>query len=160
MGYRLCACKRRQGVCDVNTLIKDSELDEAADYLQFLCNEGADAVIVQDIGILKLLREQLPELPVHASTQMTIHNAEGVKFLQDMGVKRVVLAREMSLQEIKLIKSETGMEIETFIHGALCFSYSGQCLLSSMIGGRSGTAGIAPSLAGKNIGWAMLKVIS
>lgn len=125
----------------VNTLIKDSELDDAADYLQFLCNAGADAVIVQDIGILRLLREQLPQLPVHASTQMTIHNTEGVKFLQDMGVKRVVLAREMSLQEIKRIKSETGMEIETFIHGALCFSYSGQCLLSSMIGGRSGNRG-------------------
>ncbi|TRZ87950.1 MAG: U32 family peptidase [Methanosarcinales archaeon] len=125
----------------VNTLIKDSELEEACDYLHFLCNCGADAVIVQDIGILKLLREQLPDLPVHASTQMTIHNAEGVKFLQEMGVKRVVLAREMSLHEIKRIKSETGMEIETFIHGALCFSYSGQCLLSSMIGGRSGNRG-------------------
>ncbi len=125
----------------VNTLIKDSELEEACDYLHFLCNCGADAVIVQDIGILKLLREQLPDLPVHASTQMTIHNAEGVKFLQEMGVKRVVLSREMSLQEIKRIKSETGMEIETFIHGALCFSYSGQCLFSSMIGGRSGNRG-------------------
>ncbi|MDD5615103.1 MAG: DUF3656 domain-containing protein [Candidatus Methanoperedens sp.] len=125
----------------VNTLIKDSELEEAASYLHYLCNCGADAVIVQDIGILQLLREQLPELPVHASTQMTIHNAEGVKFLQEIGVKRVVLAREMSLDEIKRIKSETGMEIETFIHGALCFSYSGQCLLSSMIGGRSGNRG-------------------
>ena len=125
----------------VNTLIKDSELEEACDYLHFLCNCGADAVIVQDIGILKLLREQLPDLPVHASTQMTIHNVEGVKFLQEMGVKRVVLAREMSLDEIKRIKSKTGMEIETFIHGALCFSYSGQCLLSSMIGGRSGNRG-------------------
>ena len=125
----------------VNTLIKDSELEKVADYLQFLCSTGADAVIVQDIGILKLLREQLPALPVHASTQMTVHNAEGVKFLQEMGVKRVVLAREMSLQEIKRVKSETGMEIETFIHGALCFSYSGQCLLSSMIGGRSGNRG-------------------
>ncbi|MDO8727040.1 MAG: DUF3656 domain-containing protein [Candidatus Methanoperedens sp.] len=125
----------------VNTLIKDSELEEAASYLHFLCNAGADAVIVQDIGILKLLREQLPDLPVHASTQMTIHNAEGVKFLQEMGVKRVVLAREMSLDEIMRIKSETGIEIETFIHGALCFSYSGQCLLSSMIGGRSGNRG-------------------
>jgi putative protease len=125
----------------VNTLIKDSELEEAANYLQFLCSAGADAVIVQDWGILKVLREQLPALPVHASTQMTIHNAEGVKFLQDMGVKRVVLAREMSMDEIKRIKSETNAEIETFIHGALCFSYSGQCLLSSMIGGRSGNRG-------------------
>ncbi len=125
----------------VNTLIKDPELEEACDYLHFLCNCGADAVIVQDIGILKLLREQLPDLPAHASTQMTIHNVEGVKFLQEMGVKRVVLAREMSLDGIKRIKSETCMEIETFIHGALCFSYSGQCLLSSMIGGRSGNRG-------------------
>ncbi len=125
----------------VNTLIKDSELEEAHDYLRFLCSAGADAVIVQDLGILKLLREQLPEFPIHASTQMTIHNAEGVKFLQEMDVKRVVLARELTLDEIKRIKSETGMEIETFIHGALCFSYSGQCLLSSMIGGRSGNRG-------------------
>ncbi len=125
----------------VNTLIKDSELEEACEYLQFLCNAGADAVIVQDLGILSLLREQLPELPVHASTQMTIHNIEGVKFLEEMGVKRVVLARELSLEEIKKIKAETSIEIETFIHGALCFSYSGQCLLSSMIGGRSGNRG-------------------
>ncbi len=125
----------------VNTLIKDSELEEAAEYLQFLCNSGADAVIVHDLGLLRMSREQLPELPVHSSTQMTIHNAEGVKFLQKMGVKRVVLAREMPLDEIKRIKTETGMEIETFIHGALCFSYSGQCLLSSMIGGRSGNRG-------------------
>ncbi|MGB8216376.1 MAG: DUF3656 domain-containing protein [Candidatus Methanoperedens sp.] len=125
----------------VNTLVKDSELEEACDYLQFLCNVGADAVIVQDLGLLRLLREQLPELPVHASTQMTIHNVEGVKFLQDMGVKRVVLARELTLDEIRRIKSRTGIEVETFIHGALCFSYSGQCLLSSMIGGRSGNRG-------------------
>ncbi|VVB85164.1 Peptidase family U32 [uncultured archaeon] len=125
----------------MNTLIKDSELEEACEYLQFLCNAGADAVIVQDTGILRLLREQLPELPVHASTQMTIHNIEGVKFLQEMGVKRVVLARELSLQNIRKIKAETNIEIETFVHGALCFSYSGQCLLSSMIGGRSGNRG-------------------
>ncbi|NJD75521.1 MAG: peptidase U32 [Candidatus Methanoperedens sp.] len=125
----------------VNTLIKDSELEKAGDYLQFLCNFGADAVIVQDLGILELLREQLPDLPIHASTQMTIHNAEGVKFLQEMRVKRVVPARELSLDEIKRIKSQTAIEIETFIHGALCFSYSGQCLLSSMIGGRSGNRG-------------------
>ncbi|KAB2943000.1 MAG: DUF3656 domain-containing protein [Candidatus Methanoperedens sp.] len=125
----------------VNTLVKDTELEKAGEYLQFLCSAGTDAVIVQDIGILRLLREQLPALPVHASTQMTIHNIEGVKFLQEMGVKRVVLAREMSIDEISRIKSQTSIEIETFIHGALCFSYSGQCLLSSMIGGRSGNRG-------------------
>jgi len=125
----------------VNTLIKDSEIEKACEYLQFLCNAGADAVIVQDIGILRLIREQLPALAVHASTQMTIHNAQGVKFLGEMGVKRIVLAREMSLVEIRSIKSRTSVEIETFIHGALCFCYSGQCLLSSMIGGRSGNRG-------------------
>jgi len=125
----------------VNTLIKDSELEKAGEFLQFICNAGADAIIVQDIGILRLIREQLPALPVHASTQMTIHNAQGVKFLEEMGVKRIVLAREMSLLEIRSIKSRTTVEIETFMHGALCFCYSGQCLLSSMIGGRSGNRG-------------------
>ena len=125
----------------VNTLVEDTELEKASKYLQFLCSAGADAVIVQDIGILSLLREQLPALPVHASTQMTIHNIDGVKFLQETGVKRVVLAREMSLDEIREIKSRTSVEVECFIHGALCFSYSGQCLLSSMIGGRSGNRG-------------------
>ncbi|MCZ7400843.1 MAG: DUF3656 domain-containing protein [Candidatus Methanoperedens sp.] len=125
----------------MNTLIKDSELGKACEYLQFICNAGADAAIVQDIGILHLIREQLPALPVHASTQMTIHNAQGAKFLEEMGVKRIVLARETSLEEIQNIKSQTSVEIETFIHGALCFCYSGQCLLSSMIGGRSGNRG-------------------
>lgn len=125
----------------VNTLIKDPELKKAGEYLHFLCNAGADAVIVQDIGILRLLRDQLPDLPVHASTQMTVHNVEGMKLLQEMGVKRIVLAREMSLEEIRKIKSQTSIEIETFIHGALCFSYSGQCFLSSIIGGRSGNRG-------------------
>ncbi|MBE0525039.1 MAG: U32 family peptidase [Methanosarcinales archaeon] len=125
----------------VNTLIKDSELEKVCEYLQFLCNAGADAVIVQDMGILKLIKDQLPLLPVHASTQMTIHNMEGVRFLEDMGVKRVVLARELSLNEIRKIKSETKTEIEVFIHGALCFSYSGQCLFSSMIGEKSGNRG-------------------
>jgi putative protease len=125
----------------VNTLIKDCEIEKGCEYLQFICNAGVDAVIVQDIGILRLIREHLPALPVHASTQMTIHNAQGVKFLEEMGVKRIVLAREMSLVEIRNIKSQTTVEIETFMHGALCFCYSGQCLLSSMIGGRSGNRG-------------------
>lgn len=125
----------------VNTLIKDSELEEVSEYLQFLCNAGADAVIVQDMGILQLLKDQLPQLPVHASTQMTVHNPGGMKYLEEIGVKRTVLARELTLDEIQKIKSVTNTEIETFIHGALCFSYSGQCLLSSMIGGRSGNRG-------------------
>ncbi|MFA4957093.1 MAG: DUF3656 domain-containing protein [Candidatus Methanoperedens sp.] len=126
----------------VNTLIKDSEFEIACEYLQLICNAGADAVIVQDIGILRLIRKHLPSLAVHASTQMTIHNAQGAKFLEEMGVKRIVLARETSLEEIRSIKSRTFVEIETFIHGALCFCYSGQCILSSMIGGRSGNRGL------------------
>lgn len=125
----------------VNTLIKDLELEKASGYLQFLCNAGADAVLVQDIGIMRLLKDQLPQLPVHASTQMTIHNVEGVRYLEKMGVKRIVLARELSLDEIRRIKSQTDTEIEVFIHGALCFSYSGQCLFSSMTGDKSGNRG-------------------
>ncbi len=125
----------------VNTLIKDHELEKASGYLQFLCNAGADAVLVQDIGILRLLKDQLPRLPVHASTQMTIHNVDGVRYIEEMGVKRIVLARELSLDEIRRIKSQTNTEIEVFIHGALCFSYSGQCLFSSMTGDKSGNRG-------------------
>ncbi len=137
----------------VNTLIKDSEMDRAINLLYYLDEYGADAVIVQDIGLLSKIRELSLDLPVHASTQMTTHNSEGVKFLEELGVKRVVLARELSLDEIREIKrnienninntnnTNTGIEIETFIHGALCVSYSGQCLFSSIIGGRSGNRG-------------------
>ncbi|KGK99008.1 hypothetical protein LI82_02950 [Methanococcoides methylutens] len=125
----------------VNTLVKDEEIGRAAKMLCSLSEYGADAVIVQDIGLLSLAKELVPELPIHASTQMTIHNSEGVRFLEELGVKRVVLAREMSLEEIKTVKQASNIEIETFVHGALCISYSGQCLLSSMIGGRSGNRG-------------------
>ena len=124
-----------------NTLISDEEMEEAAELLYELSEIGADAVIVQDLGILSLAREIVPDLPIHSSTQMTIHNSEGVRFLQRKEVERVVLAREMSLDEIKKVKQETGAELEVFVHGALCICYSGQCLLSSMIGGRSGNRG-------------------
>ncbi len=126
----------------VNTLVKDSETNDAADLLRHLDESGADAMIVQDIGLLSMARSLAPDLPIHASTQMTVHNIEGVRFLQDMGVKRVVLAREMTLDEIKHVKQNTDLEIEIFVHGALCISYSGQCLMSSMIGGRSGNRGV------------------
>ncbi len=125
----------------LNTLIKDVEIEKAINLMCTLDELGTDALIMQDIGLLSLARELIPGLPVHASTQMTIHNTEGVRFLQDMKVSRVVLAREMSLDEIRTIRQETGMEIETFVHGALCICYSGQCLMSSMIGGRSGNRG-------------------
>ncbi len=125
----------------MNTLIKDSEMKMALRLMYTLDELGTDAIIVQDMGLLSLAREMIPTLPVHASTQMTIHSTEGVLLLKEMGVKRAVLARELSLEEIKTIKSETGVEIEAFVHGALCICYSGQCLMSSLIGGRSGNRG-------------------
>lgn len=125
----------------LNTLIKDEEIEKAVNLMYKLDELGADAIIIQDLGLLSLARTLVPGLPVHASTQMTIHNTEGVRFLQDIGVNRVVLAREMSLEEIRAVRHQTGMEIEAFIHGALCICYSGQCLMSSMIGGRSGNRG-------------------
>lgn len=125
----------------VNTLLHSQELNEALDYVFALYNLDIDAVIIQDLGLLSLLRELLPDLTVHASTQMTVHNAEGVTLLQQQGVKRVVLARELSLPEIQNIKDSVSAELEVFTHGALCYSYSGQCLFSSLVGGRSGNRG-------------------
>ena len=126
----------------VNTLLKEKELSgELYDYLLPYYQHGLDAVIVQDIGVLKFIKEQFPDLPIHASTQMTITNAMGAKFLEELGVERVVTAREMQLSEIKEIAKSTDVEIESFVHGALCYCYSGQCLYSSMLGGRSGNRG-------------------
>ncbi|MFZ5631848.1 MAG: DUF3656 domain-containing U32 family peptidase [Bacillota bacterium] len=125
----------------VNILIAGSEMDEALEFLFRLQNMGADAAIIQDAGLADLARKAIPELPLHASTQMTAHNTPGVLQLLESGFSRVVLARELSLEEIRSIKKSTGAELEAFIHGALCISYSGQCLLSSMIGGRSGNRG-------------------
>lgn len=124
-----------------NILIADQELPEAARFLHFLQNCGVDAVIVQDLGLARLARKVIPELPLHASTQMTVHSRAAVLELQEMGFERIVLAREMQLKDIANIKEETGADLEVFIHGALCVCYSGQCLLSSMIGGRSGNRG-------------------
>ncbi len=124
-----------------NTIVRDSEIDELCEYLLFLNETGVDGIIVQDFGVLKIAKAVVPELPVHASTQMTIHNSEGVKALEKLGVKRVVLSRELSLENIKEISRKTSAELEVFGHGALCMSYSGQCLMSSIIGGRSGNRG-------------------
>ncbi len=125
----------------LNTLLKDGEMKDALKLLSCLREMGADAIIIQDLGLISLARKYLPDLPLHASTQMTLHNSEGVEFLKRLGIERVVLSRELSLEDIKLIKEKSGIEIEIFIHGALCISYSGQCLLSSLIGGRSGNRG-------------------
>lgn len=126
----------------INTLLKEHELkDELYDYLLPYYKQGIDAVIVQDIGVLTFIKEQFPDLPIHASTQMTITNVLGAKFLQSLGAERVVTAREMQLSEIEEITKNTDIEIESFVHGALCYCYSGQCLYSSLIGGRSGNRG-------------------
>ena len=125
----------------VNTLLADHEISEAMEFLYFLYSIGTDAVIIQDLGLAKLSRSVLPELPLHASTQMTVHSLLAVEFLMGAGFERIVLAREMSLDSIKNIKKKTGADLEVFIHGALCISYSGQCLMSSIIGGRSGNRG-------------------
>lgn len=125
----------------VNTLLKDRELNELYAYLLPYYKAGLDGVIVQDIGAVKFIGEYFPEMPVHASTQMTITNTLGADFLKRYGITRVVAARELSLKEIRDMKKQTGLEMECFVHGALCYCYSGQCLLSSMIGGRSGNRG-------------------
>lgn len=125
----------------VNTLVKEGEFNDATAYLELLCNHGADAVIVQDIGLMGMLRTHMPGLPISASTQMTIHNSAGARMIQDLGVKRAVLAREMSLDEIRTVRSNTNIQLEVFVHGALCICYSGRCLMSSFMGGRSGNRG-------------------
>lgn len=125
----------------VNTLIKNSEFSKLYDYLLVYYKRGLDAVIVQDIGVVKAIHEYFPSMEIHTSTQMTVTGADGVRFLSQFGVTRVVMAREVSLAEMKRIHEEIGMELEVFVHGALCYSYSGQCLFSSILGGRSGNRG-------------------
>lgn len=126
----------------VNTLIKDREMEKQMyDYLLPYYRQGLDAVIVQDIGLLRFIRKHFPDLPIHASTQMTLTGVDGAKFLEKEGAQRIVTSRELSMAEVKKIADETELEIESFVHGALCYCYSGQCLFSSFIGGRSGNRG-------------------
>lgn len=126
----------------LNILIKNEEFEEAVKLALEVYNLGADALIIQDLGLIDFLHKNYPEIPIHSSTQMTTHNLCGVKQLENLGVSRVVLSRELSINEIKNICEKTNIEIETFIHGALCICYSGQCLFSSIIGGRSGNRGL------------------
>lgn len=126
----------------VNTLIKDREMEKQMyDYLLPYYRQGLDAVIVQDIGLFRFIRKHFPDLPIHASTQMTLTGVDGAKFLEKEGAQRIVTSRELSMAEVKMIADETELEIESFVHGALCYCYSGQCLFSSFIGGRSGNRG-------------------
>lgn len=126
----------------VNTLIKDREMEKQMyDYLLPYYRQGLDAVIVQDIGLFRFIRKHFPDLPIHASTQMTLTGVDGAKFLEKEGAQRIVTSRELSMAEVEKIADETELEIESFVHGALCYCYSGQCLFSSFIGGRSGNRG-------------------
>lgn len=125
----------------VNTLIYENEVDSFLTYIEYIHTLGVDAVIMQDLGMIDLVRKIYPNLEIHASTQTHIHNLEGTKLMESLGLKRVVLARETPIELIKEIKNNTNIELEIFIHGALCISYSGQCLMSSLIGGRSGNRG-------------------
>lgn len=125
----------------VNTLLKDDEMEELYEYLLPYYRQGLDAVIVQDVGVLSFLRTHFPDMAIHISTQMTVVNVLGAEFFKEQGAERIVPARELNLSEIRQMKERTGLEIECFVHGALCYCYSGQCLMSSMIGGRSGNRG-------------------
>ena len=125
----------------VNTLIYENEVESFLNYIEFIHRLGVDAIIMQDLGMIDLVRKTFPNLEIHASTQAHIHNLEGTKLMEELGIKRVVLARETPIELIKEIKDNTNIELEVFIHGALCISYSGQCLMSSLIGGRSGNRG-------------------
>ena len=120
----------------VNTLIYEDEVDTLLNYVDFLHKNNVDAVIIQDIGMMDLVKQTYPNLEIHASTQMHIHNLEGVKLIEELGLSRVVLARETNIDEIKNIRKNTNLALEVFIHGALCISYSGQCLMRSLIGRR------------------------
>ena len=125
-----------------NTLVSDRELPVLAEQAKFACRYGADAFIVQDLGVMRAVRQAAPEIPLHASTQMTIHNQEGVKLAAAMGFSRVVLARELPKDELTYISRSATIETEVFVHGALCMSYSGQCYMSAVIGRRSGNRGL------------------
>ena len=136
-----CHLRGVKAYITLNTLVTDSELKEIFKFLKLINKEGADAVIVQDLGLAKVIREYFPDLGIHASTQMTLHNSNAINLIKNLGIKRAVLARELALDEIRKIKNTTQIELEHFIHGALCISYSGQCLMSSIIGQRSGNRG-------------------
>lgn len=137
-----CHARNVKVYLTLNTLVADSELETAYDAIECACNSHADALILQDIGLVSLVRQVCPDMPMHASTQMSVQSVEGVRELEKMGFARVVLPRELSESEIAAIAAKTDMELEYFVHGALCMCVSGQCLMSSVLGGRSGNRGL------------------
>src|SRR5580704_3542031 len=130
-----------RGYIALNTLIFSDELAEVARLVAVIAAAGADAVIVQDLGLARLVHRLAPELPIHGSTQMTLTEARGIEFVRSLGIERVILARELSLNDIQKITARTDMPLEVFVHGALCIAYSGQCLTSEALGGRSANRG-------------------
>ena len=138
---RLCHVHGVRLYVTLNTLIFDKEINDALEYARLLYEIGVDALIAADVGVAALIRKELPGLELHASTQMGAHNTEGVNFAHGLGLTRVVLARECSIADIRKITAESRAECEVFLHGALCVCHSGQCLFSSMVGGRSGNRG-------------------
>jgi len=141
LAVRLCHLSGVRLYVTLNTLVFDKEVNDALEYARLLHEIGVDALIVADVGIAALIKREIPELELHASTQMGAHNTEGVNFAADLGITRVVLARECSYRDIKKITDAANAECEVFLHGALCVCHSGQCLFSSMVGGRSGNRG-------------------
>ena len=146
----ICHLRNIKVYITINTLIKNQELERALGLIGDLAELSIDALIVQDLGLIYLLKEYYPEIPLHASTQMNIHNLEGALFLEKLGLKRVILARETTLSEMRRIKENTSLEVEAFIHGALCVSQSGQCYFSQQIGGRSGNRGNCAQICRKS----------
>ena len=132
----------------VNTLVKEKEFSGLYDYLNPYYRQGLDAAIIQDLGVFSYFKEHFPQLALHASTQMTITGVNGARLLKELGASRVVTARELSLEEIRQIHDQVDIEIESFVHGALCYCYSGQCLMSSLIGEEAATGGGVPRPAG------------
>ena len=137
----------------LNTLLTDRELPKAAEVAAHASSIGADAVIVQDLGVVRMLRQSVPDLPIHGSTQMSVHSLDGVKLCADLGMTRVVLGRELSRDQIAYICQNSPIEIEVFGHGALCMCWSGQCFFSSVLGGRSGNRGLCAQPCRLNYGW-------
>ena len=137
----------------LNTLLTDRELEAAAEQARQACGAGVDAILVQDLGVLRMLRQVVPQVDLHASTQMTVHNLEGVRRAADLGMTRAVLARELPEDQIAHICAHAPIEIEVFVHGALCMCYSGQCFFSSMVGARSGNRGLCAQPCRLNYGW-------
>lgn len=139
---RYCRIRGCKVYLTINTLINDREIEEATRCARFASKCGIDGIIIQDIGLISVLRNAVPDMPLHGSTQMSVHNLAGAEAAAQLGIKRIVLARELSLEQIRFISRNTSIETEVFVHGALCFCHSGQCYMSSLIGRRSGNRGL------------------